>query len=103
MMEKETLQIDLPSYQPNAEEKIASIIDHCDLSRITNFIIHQSIYYRYGARSEYDLVIIPKTITGRYFQVLDLTGCYYLLSVPNAILQMPQLKIKIGDVISLQI
>ena len=33
-------------------------------------------------------------------QLLDLTGCYNLLSIPESILKMKDLKIKIGDVLS---
>ena len=33
-------------------------------------------------------------------KLLDLTGCYNLLSIPEEILEMKELKIKIGDIIA---
>ena len=44
---------------------------------------------------------LPKSLCNlKKLEFLDLTGCYTILTIPSEILAMPNLKIKVGDVIS---
>ena len=102
-----------------------SAIEKCDASRIKSLIIQQDNYHRYAPDYLYrgHLVSIPETISRfvavetikinacitelpvalsqlNNLKLLDLTGCYNLSSIPEEILEMKDLKIKIGEIIS---
>ena len=120
---EETLRIELPWNTDNGTDKEFSVIEKCDASHIKSLIIQQVDYNSYEYFSNFHLVIIPETIS-RFIAVetikmdacieklplalsrlnnlrlLDLTGCYNLLSIPDEILEMKDLKIKIGAIIS---
>ena len=121
---EETLRIQLPSRTRNGTDQEFSVLAKCDASHIKSLIIQQDKYDRYQYYYSRDqLVIIPETIS-RFVAVetitinafitelpvalskltnlklLDLTGCYNLLSIPEEILEMKDLKIKIGGIIS---
>ena len=120
----EPLRIDLPYSRSTAMDQAFSVIEQCDASRIKSLIIQQDKYDRYeDLFSDSRLVIIPETISRlvaletititacitelpvaltklNNLKLLDLTGCYNLLSVPDEIVEMKDLKIKIGDTIS---
>ena len=122
----ETLRTELPeyTYDRTAGQKF-SVIETCDASLVKYVIIHQEGYENYEKLdcSNSKLVTIPETISRliavetikinacikelpvglsklNNLKLLDLTGCYNLLSIPEEILKMNELKIKIGDVIS---
>ena len=121
---EETLRIVLPEYTSNGTDKKFSI-KTCKESHIKSLIIQQDYYDKYE-RDYYDgnrLVIIPETISRfvavetikisacieelplalsklSHLKLLDLSGCYNLLSIPEDILKMKDLKIKSGDIIS---
>ena len=120
---EETLQIELPEYTSDRTGQEFSVIEKCDASRIKSLIIQQDKYDEYKPHSYYILVTIPDTISRlvavetikinacieelpvalselKHLKLLDLTGCYNLLSIPKVILKMKDLKIKIGDTIS---
>ena len=119
---EETLRIELPGYTRTRQE--FSVIETCAASHIKSLIIQQDKYDRYEHRNvDGRFVIIPETISRlgavetikinacieelpvalsklTNLKLLDLTGCYNLLSIPEEILEMKDLKIKIGDIIS---
>ena len=119
----ETLRIKLPLFRGTAMHQAFSVIEKCDASPIKSLIIQQAQYDRYVQYSVPRLVSIPETIRRLVavetikinacitelpvalsklsnLKLLDLSGCYNLLSIPNELLEMKDLKIKIGDVIS---
>ena len=100
-----------------------SVIEKCDASRIKSLIIQQANYDRYKLSLDPNLVIIPETVSRlvavetikinacikelpvaltklNNLKLLDLSGCYNLFSIPEAVFEMKDLKIKIGDIIS---
>ena len=120
---EETLRIEIPECITDRTGQEFSVIETYDTSHIKSLIIQQADYDRYEAFSCIRLVIIPETISKfvavetikinacieelpvelsklTNLKLLDLTGCYNLLSIPEAILEMKDLKIKIGDIIS---
>ena len=124
---EETLRIELPWYTRNGTDQEFSIIEKCDVSHIKSLNVQQDHYdgylqyYYYYVRNS--LVLIPETISRLValetikidacieelpvalsklanLKLLDLSSCYNLLSIPDEILEMKDLKIKIGDVTS---
>ena len=120
----ETLRIELPWFIRTPTPKAFIAIERSDASQIKSLIIQQDKYDRYEAYYSNDhLVIIPETICRlvavetltisacitelpvaisklNNLKLLDLSGCYNLFSIPEEILKMKDLKIKIGDIIS---
>ena len=121
--EEETMRIELPDDDLTLSS-FATFIDPNRTTDIKNVIIVQKNYRAYkryiNSRS---LVTIPDTITNlteveqisitakvetlpkclstlKKLTLLDLSGCYNILEIPPEILAMPNLKIKIGDIIS---
>ena len=120
---EETLRIELPWYTRNRTGQKFSVIKKCDVSHIKSLNVQQDKYDRYVQYSVPRLVMIPEIISRlvavetikinafitelpmaisklNNLKLLDLTGCYNLLSIPEEILKMKELKIKIGDIIS---
>ena len=121
---EETLQIELPWSTRNGTDQEFSVIEKCDASHVKSLIIQQDKYDTYVPDYyTYHLVIIPETISRlvavetikinacitelpmaisklNNLKLLDLNGCYNLLSIPGEILKMKDLKITIGDIIS---
>ena len=87
------------------------------------FLVQEDYKGHHHYRHNYSAVKIPNTIANltavetisitanietlpnslcrlKKLQLLDLTGCYNILSIPSEVLAMPNLKIKIGEVIS---
>ena len=116
------LLIELPQCTDNGTDQEFSVIEKCDASHIKLLIIEQVNYFRHREVDE-QFVIIPETISRlvavetiminaciielpvalaklKHLRLLDLTGCYNLLSIPEEILEMKELKIKIGDIIA---
>ena len=103
-----------------------SVIEKSDVSQFKYLVIHQEGYEHYeNTHSSINSISvnIPETISRLVavehiticacieelsaeisqlvnLKVLDLTGCYNLLSISESIREMPNLKIKIGDVLS---
>ena len=120
----ETLRIELPSFSRNRTGQKISVIAECDATHIKSLIIQQDNYDRYIPGYSSDrLVIIPETISRliavetikihacitelpvalsklNNLKLLDLTGCYNLLSIPEEILEMKDMNIRIGESIS---
>ena len=121
---EETLRIQLPFFTNNGNGHDFSVIGKCDGSHIKSLIIQQAFYDRYIPGYSSDrLVTIPETISRLVavetikinacirelpvalskltnLKLLDLSGCYNLLSIPDEILKLKDLKIKNGDIIS---
>ena len=120
-----TLRIELPQITYGDTRQEFSVIDSCDASHVKSLIIQQDNYDGNVPRSNDDsrLVVIPETISrlaaietitiNAYVEelpvalsklsnlkLLDLSGCYNLLSIPEQILEMKDLKIKIGPITS---
>ena len=121
---EEILRIEFAEYTFNRTGREFSVIESCDASLIKCLIIQQDNYDSY--RSVYDhsdVIDIPETISRLVavetikinscitelpvaiskltnLKLLDLSGCYNLLSIPEEILEMKDLKITIGDIIS---
>ena len=119
---EETLQIELPWYPRNRTCQEFSVIEECDASPIKSLIIQQDKYDRYDYPYDH-LVTIPETISRlaaletikinacirelpvelsklNNLKLLDLSSCYHLSYIPEEILEMKELKIKFGDIIS---
>ena len=123
-MTQETLRIELPEKTYHGTDQEFSVIEECDASHIKSLIIQPDNYDRYNPSfSDELLVTIPETISRlvavetikinafitelpvelsklNNLKLLDLTGCYNLLSIPDEITEMKDLKIKVGDIIS---
>ena len=120
--EEETLKVELP-YEGIPPAPFTAFINQ-NQKTIKQLIIEQKDYYCYQrCRSVSSVVTIPDTITNlreveritisalvetlpkslcnlKKLELLDLTGCYNILSIPPEILAMSNLTIKIGTVIS---
>ena len=100
-----------------------SVIERADPSQIRDFAIHQEGYNCYKRYSHVHLVIIPEVIKRliavesitisacveelpvalselKNLKFLDLSGCYNLLSIPEIVQEMENLKIRIWDITS---
>ena len=120
---EETLRIKLSEYIDDRTGQEFSVIEKCDASHIKSLIIEQYNYDRYENSPDLRLVIIPGTVSRlvavetikitayitelpvclselNNLRLLDLTGCYNHLSIPEEILKMKDLRIKIGGIIS---
>ena len=122
-----TLRIDIPP-KPNVTgqtDQQFSVFETADVSHIKYLVVHQEGYtcYETSPSPFFSTVIIPDTITKfapvetikinafitelpvalselTNLRLLDLTGCYNLLSIPAPLRRMKNLKVKIGDIIS---
>ena len=121
--EEETLRIQLPSWSINTAS-FSKFTDESTKKHIKTLIIVQEKYHGYHRCLDINAVLrIPDTIgnltelesisitawietlpnslcTLQKLRILDLSGCYNILSIPSEVLAMPTLKIKIGHVIS---
>ena len=121
--EEETLRIELP-YKDIPSSVFDVFTDETRKNAITHLILVQKDYHRYKIYIAYlELVTIPETISNLTqlesiniqariktlpnslcklpkLKLLDLSGCYTILSIPLEVLSMPNLKIKTGDTIT---
>ena len=122
----ETLRIEIPS-KPNATgtDQQFSVFETLDVSHIKHLLIHQEGYSCYETVPSpfFSPVIIPDTINKfaavetikikacitelpvalselTNLKLLDLSGCYNLMSIPDAVYRMRNLKIKVGHTLS---
>ena len=117
--EEETLRIELP--EQYVDSSLFDVFtDATRKNHIKHLVIVQKYYDGYNLYNDDSLVIIPGTISHltevesitirakietlprslcslKKLELLDLTGCYNIESIPSEVLTMPNLKIKIGD------
>ena len=122
-LEEETLRVKLPCEGPT-QKLVYTLSAQTLTTRIKSLMIVQPSYSYYGCYEQENMLLtIPDTIINLTdleaititafvktlprclsqlpkLQLLDLSGCYNILSIPAEVLAMPNLKIKIGEVIT---